>query len=155
MQPLPWEQRALAPSGRCVPRANGAETEKHHVPKQSYRHRLSRQGRREASHQERHPLHDPSLATKESWKDRAGEWQSRTEWHRCIIWGAKFADFAAAIKKGARVQVEGELQSREYEKDGVKHRIVEIRTKSILKLDRAKQQTEAVPQEAEPTDVPF
>ena len=43
---------------------------------------------------------------------------------------------------------------RHYEKDGVKHRIVEIRTKSILKLDRAKQQTEAVPQEAEPSDVP-
>jgi hypothetical protein len=36
-----------------------------------------------------------------------------------------------------------------------KHRIVEIRTKSILKLDRTKQQTEAVPQEAEPSDVPF
>jgi single-strand DNA-binding protein len=95
-----------------------------------------------------------SLATKDSWKDRAGEWQSRTEWHRCIVWGAKFAAFAADIKKGAHLQVEGELRSREYEKDAVKHRIVEIRTKSILKLDRAKQQTEAVPQEAEPSDVP-
>jgi single-strand DNA-binding protein len=94
-----------------------------------------------------------SLATKDSWKDRAGEWQSRTEWHRCI-WGAKFAAFAAHIKTGENLRVEGELRSREYEKDGVKHRIVEIRTKSILKLDRAKQQTEAVPQEAEPTDVP-
>ena len=48
-----------------------------------------------------------------------------------------------------------QLRSREYEKDGVKHRIVEIRTKSILKLGRAKQQTEAVSQEAEPSDVPF
>jgi len=39
--------------------------------------------------------------------------------------------------------------SREYEKDGEKHRIVDIRTKSILKLDRAKRHTEAVPQEAD------
>jgi single-stranded DNA-binding protein len=62
-----------------------------------------------------------SLATKDSWKDRAGEWQSRTEWHRCIVWGAKFAAFAADIKKGAHLQVEGELRSREYEKDAVKH----------------------------------
>jgi single-strand DNA-binding protein len=96
-----------------------------------------------------------SLATKDSWKDRNGEWQSRTEWHRCIVWGVKFADFAGGLKKGAHLQVEGELRSREYQKDGVTHRIVEIRTKSILKLDRAWQQTEAVPQEAEPSDVPF
>lgn len=96
-----------------------------------------------------------SLATKNSWKDRNGEWQSRTEWHRCIVWGAKFADFAVGLKKGAHLQVEGDLRSREYQKDGVTHRIVEIRTKSILKLDRAQRQTEAVPQEAEPSDVPF
>lgn len=96
-----------------------------------------------------------SLATKDSWKDRNGDWQSRTEWHRCIVWGAKFADFAAGLKKGAHLQVEGELRSREYQKDGVTHRVFEIRTKSILKLDRAQQQSEAVPLEAEPSDVPF
>ena len=96
-----------------------------------------------------------SLATKDSWKDRNGDWQSRTEWHRCIVWGAKFAEFAAGFKKGSHLQVEGELRSREYQKDGVTHRVVEIRTKSILKLDRAQQQTEAVPREAEPSDVPF
>ena len=96
-----------------------------------------------------------SLATKDSWKDRNGDWQSRTEWHRCIVWGAKFADFAAGLKKGAHLQVEGELRSREYQKDGATHRVFEIRAKSILKLDRAQQQSEAVPQEAEPSDVPF
>jgi single-strand DNA-binding protein len=96
-----------------------------------------------------------ALATKDSWKNRSGEWQSRTERHRCIVWGPNFAAFAADIKKGAHLQVEGELRSREYQKDGATHRIVEIRTKSILKLDRAKQQTEAVPQEAEPSDVPW
>jgi single-strand DNA-binding protein len=78
-----------------------------------------------------------SLATKKSWKDREGEWQSRTEWHRCIVWGAKFAAFAAGLTKGAHVQVEGELLNREYQKDGVTRRSVEVRTQSILKLDRA------------------
>ena len=41
------------------------------------------------------------------------------------------------LKKGANVQVEGELRSREYEKDGVKHRVFECRLESVLKLDRA------------------
>jgi single-strand DNA-binding protein len=46
-------------------------------------------------------------------------------------------DFAATLKKGAHVQVEGELRAREYEKDGVKHKIFECRLESILRLDRA------------------
>jgi single-strand DNA-binding protein len=47
------------------------------------------------------------------------------------------ADFAATLKKGAHVQVEGELRGREYEKDGAKHKVFECRLDSILKLDRA------------------
>jgi single-strand DNA-binding protein len=47
------------------------------------------------------------------------------------------ADFAATLKKGAHVEVEGELRSREYEKDGVKHKVFECRLESVLKLDRA------------------
>ena len=55
--------------------------------------------------------------------------------------GAKFVafsvEFAAILKKGAHIQVKGELRSREYEKDGVNHRVFECRIESILKLDRA------------------
>jgi single-strand DNA-binding protein len=80
-----------------------------------------------------------SLATKTSWKDHAGEWQSRTEWHRCIAWG-KFGEFAAALTKGLHLQVEGELRSREYQREGANQRVWEIRTDSILKLDRAERQ---------------
>src|SRR5262245_4584842 len=55
-----------------------------------------------------------SLATKRSWKDReTGERQSRTTWHRCVVWG-KLAEFAASLTKGAHVQVEGEIRTREY-----------------------------------------
>ncbi len=81
-----------------------------------------------------------SLATKNSWKDQNGDWQSRTEWHRTIVWGEKFAGFAATLKKGAHVQVEGPLRSREYEKDGIKHRLFECKAESILKLDRAERE---------------
>jgi single-strand DNA-binding protein len=78
-----------------------------------------------------------SVATKKSWKARDGEWHSRTEWHRCLVWRPKLAAFAASLTKGAHVQVEGELLNREYQKEGVTQRAVEVRTQSILLLERA------------------
>ena len=54
-----------------------------------------------------------SIATKTSYKSKeTGEYVSHTEWHRCVIFG-KLAEFAATLTKGAHVQVEGELRSRE------------------------------------------
>ncbi|MCU1325241.1 MAG: single-strand binding protein [Bryobacterales bacterium] len=82
-----------------------------------------------------------SVATKTSWKNSDGIWESRTEWHRCVAFG-KLAEFALGLKKGAHVQVEGELRSREYQKDGVAHRAFECRVESILKLDRAARRVE-------------
>jgi len=78
-----------------------------------------------------------TLVTKTSWKSRGGEWQSHSESHRCVGWGTKFADFASGLKKGAHLQVEGELRSREYEKEGHTHRVFEIRIHSVLQLGRA------------------
>jgi single-strand DNA-binding protein len=80
-----------------------------------------------------------SVATKRSWKNAQGAWESRTEWHHCLAFG-KLGEFAATLKKGAHVEVEGELRSREYEKDGVTHRSFECCAESILKLDRAARQ---------------
>ncbi len=81
-----------------------------------------------------------SLATKSSYKDKkSGEYVSHTEWHRCVVFG-KLSEFAETLTKGAHVQVEGELRSREYdqqEERKLKQRIWEIRVGSILKLDRA------------------
>ena len=55
-----------------------------------------------------------SLATKTSYKDKeSGEYISHTEWHRCIVFG-KFGEFAATLKKGAHIQVEGEIRHTEY-----------------------------------------
>ena len=91
-----------------------------------------------------------SLATKRSWKDReTKEWKSETTWHRIIVW-AKLGEFAATLTKGAHLQIEGEIRTREYtEKTGsgkksaeVKKTITEVRATSISKLDRAKSDTE-------------
>ena len=80
-----------------------------------------------------------SLATNVSWKDKdSGEYKTRTEWHRIVVWG-KFGEWAGSLKKGAFVEVEGELRYREFQpKDhDSKIRSVEIYASSILTLDRA------------------
>ena len=85
-----------------------------------------------------------SLATKTSWKNDAGSWESRTEWHRCVAFG-KLADFAATLSKGAHIAVEGELRSHEYQRElavgaqktTISQRVWEVRVDSVLKLDRA------------------
>jgi single-strand DNA-binding protein len=78
-----------------------------------------------------------SLATKSSYK-KDGKYIEHTEWHRCVVFG-KLGEFAATLKKGAHILVEGELRSRKYEstKTNSEQTIWEIRVDSILKLDRA------------------
>ena len=78
-----------------------------------------------------------SLATKSSYK-KDGKYIEHTEWHRCVVFG-KLGEFAATLKKGAHIQVEGELRSRKYtsSKTNSEQTIWEIRVNSILKLDRA------------------
>ena len=56
-----------------------------------------------------------SLATSESWTDREGQKQERTEWHRVVVWG-KLADLCGKyLSKGRQVYVEGRLQTRSWE----------------------------------------
>ena len=61
------------------------------------------------------PVANFNLATSESWNDRnTGERQERTEWHRLVLW-RKLAEIAGQyLKKGARVYVEGKLQTRSW-----------------------------------------
>jgi single-strand DNA-binding protein len=58
------------------------------------------------------PLTVLSLATKRSWKDRKGEWQSHTDWHRVSCFG-QVAEFASTLKTGAHIHITGYLRSRE------------------------------------------
>ena len=91
-----------------------------------------------------------SLATKSSYK-KDGKYISQTEWHRCVVFGKKLAEFAGTLKKGAHLQVEGELRSRKFDstKTGTEQTVWEIRVDSILKLDRAEK---ANPEEQEAVD---
>jgi single-strand DNA-binding protein len=83
-----------------------------------------------------------SVATKESWKNADGEWQNRTEWHRVVAFG-KLAEYAHTLSKGSHLMVQGAVRSREYERDGVKHRIFELRADTIAKLDRAERRQDS------------
>ncbi|MDE2259961.1 MAG: single-stranded DNA-binding protein [Betaproteobacteria bacterium] len=60
-----------------------------------------------------------SVATTDTWKDKAGEKQERTEWHRVAFFG-KLAEIAGEyLKKGSQVYLEGRLQTRKWQdKDG-------------------------------------
>jgi single-strand DNA-binding protein len=60
-----------------------------------------------------------SIATTETWKDKNGEKQEKTEWHRVAFFG-KLAEIAGEyLKKGSQVYVEGRLQTRKWQdKDG-------------------------------------
>lgn len=68
-----------------------------------------------------------TLATSDSWKDKqTGQVQERTEWHRVSFFG-KIAEIAGQyLSKGSKVYIEGRLQTREWEKDGVKRYTTEI-----------------------------
>ena len=68
-----------------------------------------------------------SLATDETYKDRNGERQKRTEWHKIVAWGKK-AEFAQQyLKKGQEVYVEGSIRTNEWtDKENQKRTTIEI-----------------------------
>lgn len=68
-----------------------------------------------------------TLATSDSWKDKqTGQQQERTEWHRVVFFG-KIAEIVGEYaRKGSKLYAEGRLQTREWEKDGVKRYTTEI-----------------------------
>jgi len=78
-----------------------------------------------------------SVATTESWKDKNGNKQEKTEWHRIVVWG-KLAEICGQyLSKGRQVYIEGSLQTRSWEKDGVKRYSTEINAKTVQFLGGA------------------
>lgn len=56
------------------------------------------------------------VATSETWKDRDGNRQERTEWHQVVIWNENLARVAKSyLKKGSKVYLEGQLQTRKWQ----------------------------------------
>lgn len=76
-----------------------------------------------------------TLATTEVWKDKNGEKQEQTEWHRVAMFG-KTAEIAGEyLKKGSQVYIEGRLQTRKWtDKDGQERYTTEIRADRMQML---------------------
>jgi len=75
------------------------------------------------------PIVNMSLATSESWRDRAsGERRDRTEWHRVVIFNEKLGEVAQKyLRKGSKVYLEGQLQTRKWtDPAGVEKYLIEI-----------------------------
>ncbi len=67
------------------------------------------------------------LATNESWTDKGGQRQDRTEWHRIVVWGKRAEICSKYLGKGRQVFIEGRLRTRSWEdKDGNKRYTTEI-----------------------------
>ena len=77
-----------------------------------------------------------SIATSESWKDKdTGNEQERTEWHRVVLW-RRLAEIAGEyLKKGSKVYIEGSLQTRKWEQDGITRYTTEVIGRDMQFLD--------------------
>lgn len=80
-----------------------------------------------------------SLATDESFKDRNGQKQKKTEWHRCVAWGKLAEIIAQYCSKGMLVYAEGSIGTREWQdKEGVKRWSTEITVRNLRMLSGGK-----------------
>lgn len=69
-----------------------------------------------------------SVATSETWKDKAsGERKEKTEWHRVVIFNERLVEVAEKfLRKGSKIYLEGQLQTRKWEKDGIERYSTEV-----------------------------
>jgi single-strand DNA-binding protein len=73
-----------------------------------------------------------TLATNDRWRDKEGNNQERTEWHRIVVWGKTAENCAQYLQKGRSVYIEGRLQTREWEdKDGNKRQTTETIAQTV------------------------
>ena len=79
-----------------------------------------------------------SIATSESYKNKAGEKVTNTEWHNIVLWSPLAEIAENYLKKGSQVYIEGKISNRSYEdKEGVKKYISEVVGRDITLLGRA------------------
>lgn len=74
------------------------------------------------------PVVNLRIATSESWRDKnSGERKEKTEWHQVVIFNDNLAKVAEQyLKKGVKVYIEGQLQTRKWEKNGIERYTTEI-----------------------------
>ena len=83
-----------------------------------------------------------SIATNESYKDKNDQWQTQTEWHNIVAWRGLAELAEKYIKKGSQLYIEGKIQTRSWEKDGVKRYTTEIYAETIQLLGKRPEQPE-------------
>ena len=101
-----------------------------------------------------------SVATSEKYKDRNGQKQEKTQWHRVTAWRQLAEIIQKYVKKGILVYIEGRIEYREYESDGVKKYATDIVASEMKMLsfpDDAEKKEEAPVEEAPNDDesLPF
>jgi single-strand DNA-binding protein len=73
-----------------------------------------------------------TLATNDRWRDKEGNNQERTEWHRIVVWGKTAENCAQYLQKGRSVYIEGRLQTRDWEdKEGNKRQTTETIAQTV------------------------
>jgi len=98
-----------------------------------------------------------SVATSEEWKDKnSGEKQEKVEWHRIAIFGKLAEIVEKYVKKGSKLYLEGRLQTREWEQDGVKRYSTEVVCNELQMLDSKPQGGQGQPaqQQSQPQAAP-
>lgn len=99
------------------------------------------------------------VATDEQWKDKNGDKQSKTEWHRIVFFGKLAEIVGEYLKKGRLVFIQGRLQTRSWDKEGVTMYTTEIIGGQMKMLDKGNGNGNSAPQPDIPPmsdeDVPF
>lgn len=72
-----------------------------------------------------------SLATNRTYKDKDGKQQEEVEYHNVVVWGKQAENCAKYLTKGSGAYVEGRLQTRSWDKDGVKQYRTEIVAETV------------------------
>ena len=76
-----------------------------------------------------------NMATTETWNDKSGQKQEKTEWHRVVFWGKVAESLTEYLTKGKQVYIEGRLETRQWnDKDGNKRYTTEIKGDKIVLL---------------------
>ena len=87
--------------------------------------------------QNQRPVCNFSMATTKNFKDAQGNRQSKTEWHKIVVWGLKAENVSKYLKKGSKAYVEGELETRKWTDDKqIERYTTEVNAFQVTFLDR-------------------
>lgn len=92
-----------------------------------------------------------SLATSEKW-GRGEDKQERTSWHKVVMWDKIAETYHKYLHKGKLVYIEGRLDYKEYEKEGVRRTTAEVVAQNVILLDSARAMTDRVSQGSLPLE---